>query len=1335
MPTTPGSIIKIKRSSTSVAPLTLAVGEMAYSWGAGAYNDGGERLYIGYGTADINGNGTIGVIGGRYFTKMLEHERGKLKENSALIVDANRKIDQLKTTNITIGGNGNNSDLVAPNDIAADGGLRLRPSNNTVYIGSMYSLPTTAPVTTGYVLTGNSDGTSSWSAPSTSLYVSGDVGDELQVDLLSETFEIGGDDGQGIYTIGYAGSVNGFTGSRGNNLNISARNAGYFGSKGVASFNSDDFNLTSGYASLSGSVPRFFTTNDNSYLGSNGAKTTNGEIKIKGSSTDGIETTVIDGNTIQIKGIQASSSQKGVAKFSNTYFSFSEDGSVSPNIATKNIAGVAAFPDTQFHIDSVSGAITILQATDSTEGQQGVADFNSTHFTVNEGTVSAKSIWLGTTELILGEGEVGHSANNSVEGLTDISVGNIKISDYTIESFHATDPNKDIILKPKGTGNVKINNSWYLPGATANASAIKGYVLTYNEDNTSSWQRAVSELTIRDQSNTSPITFSLLDKGIEFAGDSNKGITASISGYTGSYPGVRISANYSGYSGSTAGTSNVGVASFYSDTFEINQYGGVNVKSGGISNSQLANSVITIGSTNFYLGSSSTVVNGLTNLNFDTGLSIYGYQGSFSTITSPSSIHLNSTGTGQYQGYVKIGTDAWNLPNSKGSVNQVLTADGNGSASWQSVARVQYIDTDGSTSPGGYIGSFNLGTDTLTISGDGAIYTDMTGHTVFIGVDTADYNNLGVAKFSNTDFVVDGGNVELVGEVLTSVGTNNGTTAIPYGHNLKVFGYTGSATDPRAGAIFTVGYGGSSGANPDGAKVDIVARIATNNLTGVASFSSDNFTITDGNVTSKKFTIGNVDINLGQSAVTTLTGLSSVTIGKINIQDNIISNSNPNLANDDIVLSPKGDGVVNVDGSRITGLATPTGDTDAVTKAYADAMASGLDVKLSVRLGTNAPLNAGYTGSSGHWGYLTNAGTQAELVVDGFTVINGDRILVKDQGIVTVDGTKYAQSFTTTISATAVSGNQITLVEVVSAPKGTKWKTPVGFSGVTNLSANTTYYIAENVVASKQISLSATYVDAISTSPTIITLSGTPSGTLTGAMIGDDNIAKQNGIYVVTDAGSNSTNWVLTRSNDANETSEVNAGMFTFIEEGDVWADSGFILITNNPMTVGDTPLIFTQFSSAGRILAGAGLEKSGDNINIVASPTSGITVNVDSIEISSTIAGNALNFTDGILGVNFDNTTIGYTGSVTKNLRIHENYPGQASITTLGTIGTGVWNATTIGVTKGGTGLSSIAKGDILYGSDNNVISKRTVGGRYKFLMVGTDDLPAWSDIDGGEY
>ena len=99
------SIIRIKRSATAGNPATLAAGELAYSGLTDNGSNGGDRLYIGMGT-ETNGNAVNHVvIGGKYFTDLLDHNRGTVVADSALVVDANKKLNELLVDNLTIDGN------------------------------------------------------------------------------------------------------------------------------------------------------------------------------------------------------------------------------------------------------------------------------------------------------------------------------------------------------------------------------------------------------------------------------------------------------------------------------------------------------------------------------------------------------------------------------------------------------------------------------------------------------------------------------------------------------------------------------------------------------------------------------------------------------------------------------------------------------------------------------------------------------------------------------------------------------------------------------------------------------------------------------------------------------------------------------------------------------------------------------------------------------------------------------------------------------------------------------------------------------------------------------
>jgi hypothetical protein len=140
--------------------------------------------------------------------------------------------------------------------------------------------------------------------------------------------------------------------------------------------------------------------------------------------------------------------------------------------------------------------------------------------------------------------------------------------------------------------------------------------------------------------------------------------------------------------------------------------------------------------------------------------------------------------------------------------------------------------------------------------------------------------------------------------------------------------------------------------------------------------------------------------------------------------------------------------------------------------------------------------------------------------------------------------------------------------------------------------------------------------------------------------------AAQNGIYV-----SNGT--TLSRAADYDSVAEIKTGDFVFVDQGTTYANSGFVQ-TEIVATVGTDNIAWTQFSGAGTFLAGDGLTLDGNEFNVVGTADR-ITVAADAIDIAST-------------------------------------YVGQTSITTVGTIATGTWEATDVAVAHGGTGASNAA-------------------------------------------
>lgn len=188
-------------------------------------------------------------------------------------------------------------------------------------------------------------------------------------------------------------------------------------------------------------------------------------------------------------------------------------------------------------------------------------------------------------------------------------------------------------------------------------------------------------------------------------------------------------------------------------------------------------------------------------------------------------------------------------------------------------------------------------------------------------------------------------------------------------------------------------------------------------------------------------------------------------------------------------------------GVRLTNIADPTSIYDAASKKYVDDVASGLDAKPSVRVATTANL-AGFAPSAG-------GGVN---VVDGVTLAQWDRVLVKDQ-----------------------------------------------------------------------------------TTP------------------------KDNGIYTVNQVGTGS-NGVWVRVEDFNAWTEV-PGAYTWVEQGVTNADTGWVCTADTGGTIGTTSITWTLFASAASLIAGLGLTKTGNKIDIGATVGGGINVNLDDIGVDSTVA------------------------------------------------------------------------------------------------------------------
>ena len=358
-----------------------------------------------------------------------------------------------------------------------------------------------------------------------------------------------------------------------------------------------------------------------------------------------------------------------------------------------------------------------------------------------------------------------------------------------------------------------------------------------------------------------------------------------------------------------------------------------------------------------------------------------------------------------------------------------------------------------------------------------------------------------------------------------------------------------------------------------------------------------------------------------------------------------------------------------------------------------------------------------FSTSSGAVSIKAGGVSNAQLANDGITIGSDDTSLggtITDLNGITsldVDNISIGVAGDNTISTTNSNGNLILEPNgtgTVTVPSGYESRTGFGNDSLVNKSYVDAVANGLDVKKSVRVAttgnLSAAYNNAAGTltasSNGAISIDGVSLSVDDRVLVKDQTSQVQNGFYKVTTVGSGSAAFVLTRTPDGDEADELTGGAFTFVEEGTANADNGYVASHNGTPTVGTTNITFEQFSGAGQIAAGAGLTKTGNTIDVVGTADK-ITVSANALTIAST-------------------------------------YVGQSSITTLGTISTGTWNGTEIGVAHGGTGLTAVAKGSVLVANSANTLSALDGGGvddGVLFYTASSDTLSFATSIDGGTF
>jgi len=143
------------------------------------------------------------------------------------------------------------------------------------------------------------------------------------------------------------------------------------------------------------------------------------------------------------------------------------------------------------------------------------------------------------------------------------------------------------------------------------------------------------------------------------------------------------------------------------------------------------------------------------------------------------------------------------------------------------------------------------------------------------------------------------------------------------------------------------------------------------------------------------------------------------------------------------------------------------------------------------------------------------------------------------------------------------------------------------------------------------------------------TIDGVSLSTNDRILLKDQNTATENGIYKVNASGAPTRVDDLTTGADA-------AGAFVFVEQGTVNAENGFVCTSNKgSAVVGTNNLTFAQFSGAGQIIAGDGLDKSGNTLSLDLKSNGGVVIESTelAVDLSASSITGTLAISDGGTG------------------------------------------------------------------------------------------------------